>query len=442
LAALAALASAVAAWAQWQAVASGWASSDLALYANALFNSGPQSGFLYSAHLDAAFGAPSFLAEHFTPSLVLLAPLLRVGGPGALAVLGALTPAMTAGLAFAWLRSEGADRGAAAAAASALLLAPLYWVAAADPVHGFHHDTLVPPLFFALALAWSRGSRWIWPCLLLLLGMKEEIPVMGLWIALLGLWRGAKPSRRWWLLGGLSAAVALLPWLWSLLSGVVQRHHDLAGALLALPPASLLWAALPGWRWALYLPGFALQPLAWLMLAPELWLQLRFNPDAMAWRYLTAFALAGAAHAWTAWRWASSPSGDRRRRWGALLLWGLPLLLLPGTVSQLSWAWSSARQRPYLVQAEDLRRLAALVPEEQSLVAPSYCLTALARRPRLLWPGQEAQAQAVIAAAEPRAPFAHEDQKSLRAMRDGLADGTWRLVAHAGKLALYAPVGR
>ncbi len=115
----------------------------------------------------------SFLGEHFSPSLVLLWPVMAVF-PSPVTLLVVQSGAIALG---AWLLFELAHERLRSAPLAAVimvgyLLSP--WVQAAA-LYDFHMDMLEPPMLFGLALALQRGkARWVWVSAALLWLTKED----------------------------------------------------------------------------------------------------------------------------------------------------------------------------------------------------------------------------------------------------------------------------
>jgi len=129
----------------------------------------------------------SFLGEHFSPVLVLLAPVMSLfPSPATLLVIQSL--AITGGAWLLYLLARDRTRSAPLAVVLMLAYQLSPWVQAAA-FYDFHMDMLEPPMLFGLALALHRRrAAWVWICALLLWCTKEDTfiytSVLGLWAAL------------------------------------------------------------------------------------------------------------------------------------------------------------------------------------------------------------------------------------------------------------------
>lgn len=251
------------AWLAWLQHASYWSSLyDLGLFAGSLRSTVHGDGLLFSPQ----FGV-TFLAEHFSPILLLLTPLYALyQDPLTLQLVMAAAMAGTGWLVFRLAEETLDDGWLALAFAAAWLLLPTTLQA---QWHGFKMDLLQPPLVVGAVLAVRRGSgRWFLLCVALLWATKEDTCIV---TAVLGLWAWlAHGFRR---LGPLVAAgavvygIVVLGWVLPAYSmfqepGTFYRdfnaeHYKFARHFAHLGPTlgSAIWNALTN---PLYVVGYVL----------------------------------------------------------------------------------------------------------------------------------------------------------------------------------------
>ncbi|MBN1774099.1 MAG: DUF2079 domain-containing protein [Deltaproteobacteria bacterium] len=168
--------------------ASYWSSIiDLGLFSGALDSTLRGDRFLYAPELGV-----TFLAEHFSPILVLLLPLHWLWpDPAMLLVVQSLAVAGGGYLLFRWAEGVLGNGWLALAVAASYLLAPDTFQA---QWHDFHMDLLMPPMIFGALLALQRGRTvWFLACVGLLWCTKEDAFV---YTALLGLYAALAHRRR------------------------------------------------------------------------------------------------------------------------------------------------------------------------------------------------------------------------------------------------------
>jgi uncharacterized membrane protein len=167
----------------WLQHASYWSSLyDLGLFAGSLRSTVNGDGILFSPQ----FGC-TFLAEHFSPILLLLAPLYAVWqDPMCLQVVQSISMAATGYLNFLYADETLGDGWLALAFGASYLIFPdvlqAQW-------HGFKMDLLEPPMLVGALLALRRNRpSWFLLCILLLWATKED---SCLYTAILGVyaWR-------------------------------------------------------------------------------------------------------------------------------------------------------------------------------------------------------------------------------------------------------------
>jgi uncharacterized membrane protein len=146
----------------------------------------------------------SLLAQHFMPTLLLLAPLARLfDSPTYLIVVQSLWHAV-AGLLLFLFAAKYAPRHFAWALLAAFLFSRRSVGAAASY---FYIESAEPMLVFGALLAWGSGRRlWYWVCLFLALGCKED---MAVYTGAFGVLLAIRGERR---LGSVTLAVSVA-WL-------------------------------------------------------------------------------------------------------------------------------------------------------------------------------------------------------------------------------------
>lgn len=168
------------AWLAWLQHASYWSSLyDLGLFAGSLRSTVHGDGILWSPQ----FGV-TFLAEHFSPILLLLAPVYALyQDPLTLQFVMAAAMAGAGWLVFRLAEETLDDGWLGLAFAVSWLLLPATLQA---QWHGFKMDLLQPPLVVGAVLAARRRSgRWFLLCVALLWATKEDTCIV---TAVLGLW--------------------------------------------------------------------------------------------------------------------------------------------------------------------------------------------------------------------------------------------------------------
>lgn len=181
---------------------------DLGLFASALRSTVHGDGFLYTP----MFGC-TFLAEHFSPVLALLAPLYMLfDHPMTLQVVQSVSMAGAGYLVYRLADETLGDRWVALAFCASWLVLPdtlhAQW-------HGFKMDLLEPPMVLGAFLALRRGSdRWFLLCVALLWATKEDAFVA---TTALGLYAWAAHGRRRTglavVVAGVVLGVVLLAWV-------------------------------------------------------------------------------------------------------------------------------------------------------------------------------------------------------------------------------------
>jgi len=129
----------------------------------------------------------SFLGEHFSPSLALLWPVMKLfPSPVTLLAIQSLAIGAGAHLLYRIGRERLGSPSLSALLMVAYLLSPYVQAAA---FYDFHMDMLEPPMLFGLVLAlYRKRALWVWVCAALLWTTKEDTfiytSVLGVYAAL------------------------------------------------------------------------------------------------------------------------------------------------------------------------------------------------------------------------------------------------------------------
>lgn len=156
--------------------------SDMALYPNILWNTNFNGDILYNKMLFDWYGYKTFLNEHFSPTILLLAPLYALlPHPLTLVFLQTIVAGITAFLVYFLGRQILKVDWLAFLLAVGYLLHPSLLSATVDNVYGFHHDILLMPLVILAAIFLFRKKILFFAItLFFLFGLKENIPIAGL----------------------------------------------------------------------------------------------------------------------------------------------------------------------------------------------------------------------------------------------------------------------
>lgn len=167
-----------------------WSVFDVGIYSNVVFHY--EQGQVHSSFLGM-----SAWADHFTPSLAVLAPGFWIIPSAHWLTLGkCVAYLVTPLLIWWWLRQVPERRESARPLAVAFggLWLLFYAPAVNSRIFEFSPSSLAPPLI-VVAFALLERQRWIWliGVLLLLLGLKEHLAVVAMG---LGLWLLPDSERR------------------------------------------------------------------------------------------------------------------------------------------------------------------------------------------------------------------------------------------------------
>ena len=159
----------------------GYVTSDCAYYANMLWNTGGEK-LLFAEYVKERFGGISYLNDHFSPTLVLLAIVYQfLPNPKMLLVIQTLVPLITCFILYACVSNEH-EKGIPIyywIVIWGYLFNPFHITATIDSVYGFHHDSLIPLFASLVYFAIIKKRFYLFICsLALLAGLKEDIPIL------------------------------------------------------------------------------------------------------------------------------------------------------------------------------------------------------------------------------------------------------------------------
>lgn len=365
---------------------------DLGIYANVLWNTA--HGDLFR---DSIKGV-NYLGDHFSPGLILLAPLLRLW-PDAIVLSLAQSAALALGVPavqrLAWDKTH--DRAAAGGFALLYALSPLVHEASRYDVHAVAFA--VPLLLWGLVLAGRPGLG-----ALFLAGTLQE----DLWLcAAAAAWHRREKRAALSFAAAFAVSVLLLR---SVGGPFVPAHwsfYDPSRVAASLrSPARIFGLA----RLLLPLGGLPLLggAAAWPLLVPLAYTFLGSNPhqgllDLQYGAPLIAFAFLAAIHGWTALK--------RRPRWAFAVL----------AFASVVWLKPYSRPLP-AAKAAAAREMLALVPDGAPVGASFNLAPRLAaRRDLVMWtPGREPAGWWLALDASPFAfgPSAQQSAVAVEALAD------------------------
>jgi len=156
--------------------------SDIALYSNIFWNTNFYDKFLYSDFIFHWHGYSSYLFEHFSPTLLLFAPLYHLfPSPEFLIFIEVLMGGITGCLIYYYSKIITKNSWVSIIFVAAFLFHPSFIAATIDGVSGFRHDCFIPPLIILLAIFFVRSkNKLFFITLIPLLGLKENLPLIGL----------------------------------------------------------------------------------------------------------------------------------------------------------------------------------------------------------------------------------------------------------------------
>ena len=175
----------VVAWSVWMyelkvsVLEKGYLTSDLAMYMNMLSNTDIPGGRLLITEMTRVrTGHPSFLAEHFAPTFILVAPIYQLFPvPQLLLGLQVVSQALAGILIYLIARARGLSLPAVLFCVAAYLGSENIIRATHDHIYGFHTDSMISPLLLGVILSWHYRKMILFVlCLVLVCGLKASVP--------------------------------------------------------------------------------------------------------------------------------------------------------------------------------------------------------------------------------------------------------------------------
>lgn len=379
--------------------------SDLAYYENMLHNTGVDFSeksvdFLFTYRDVIYHNSRTFLTEHFSPTFGLLAPIYQLfAGPLTLIVLQPLLIALASWGIYRMARRLMEKYKVPPACALLPILFQIMYLfnysnisATVDTVYGFHHDSLIPPLLiWALVCAFEYRWRSASVLFVLLLGMKENLPIiMGIFcVACLAFgWPVGRRRAAW----GLAACFLFFTgcYLFEFRTGnrhvaILYRFFDFDNIYAALDQTPK-WALLNTFWLGLLVPSLALPALA------EFSLQLMGTTVGLDsecdWHSYPLMALAIAATLIACVRLASLMKNWRMFLIPLYLVF-LAAIFVPVVaegIHSYRAIYRGASQLTPLADAGSVKSIAHLIPANAKLCTSSDMLVSFANRRYLIWP--------------------------------------------------------
>tara|TARA_R110000782_G_scaffold243386_3_gene329932 strand:+ start:1466 stop:2845 length:1380 start_codon:yes stop_codon:yes gene_type:complete len=273
----------------------GLATDDLFNYLNALHNTNFRDKWLFTARYELINGQTSLLFNHWQPVLLLLYPLIKIGGAEALLIVQALAPVWAAVFLLKIAEHIGLRPFDRLFVVVVCLFHPNLTAAIMDSLYGFHGTTLL--LYFGAPLAWAAiTGRWMLALVLLVffLNVRESgsFYVFGAAFGFIVLGNAYFRSRRQVLPAvAISAAVFLFAIIGiPKIFGVNHIHADQATSALTsidtifhhLSQMDTDWHNLFLWLW----PGLASPGMLMAML-PESFILMIVGKKASHWYGMT-----------------------------------------------------------------------------------------------------------------------------------------------------------
>ncbi len=385
--------------------------SDIAYYENMLYNTGYSFSkrsfdFLYTWYDLLTHGSPTYLTEHFSPTLALLAPgYWLFPNPLYLTVMQPLLSTL-AGWGLYRLSRRVLERNNAP---PMLGLLPVFFQAAylfnysnisaiTDTLYGFHQDSMIAPLLvWTLVCVFEERWRIALMLFVLFLGVKENLPIitapgLGLCFIFNRIVPRKKAALGLLLCAGFFACCYYFEFrTHNRHVSIIHRFFDLDYVMDAMIRRVKWTIIYPLWP-ALLTPFFALPALTdWALqlvgdtmeLDWHSYPVLMFTQIAFAYTCITAFSLT--------------------KRWRVLSLAGYAALVGLVTAPMVAQGCKAyvaihrgAFSLPLLVDVEAAKALAATVPKQARLSVTSELEIFLAERRRLLWPESGPYAEYVL----------------------------------------------
>ena len=379
--------------------------SDIATYETILHNTGfdfSDRSFLFLN----SYNSDTFLTEHFAPTFALVSPLQwLIPHPIFLVILQPLLIAL-AGVGIWKVSRLVLERyGAPQSARWLPLLFQVVYLfnystisATADTIYGFHHDSLIPPLM-VWALACVLQSRWRLSAVLLvlLLGVKENIPII-----LAAFFAACLPLQ--WLMPRRAALTGIVAcaiffggcYLFEFNSNNV--HVNLVFQYLDRSKLTEAWGWLPAWSgFRFFWPGLLAIPFA-LPAVGELSLQLMGHTIELDWHSFPLMTLAVISTMFTCVRLMALV-----QQWRVVLLasylvviGGLVVPVLAQGGASYSNIFRASEQLPAVVDGGALRAVSGSIPRDARLCISSDLMPFFGNRRSMLHPNWVNEANYIL----------------------------------------------
>jgi len=368
----------------------GYYSIDLALYSNMLYNAAFRGRGLFTQTQFLGMGYSSYLNDHFAPSLYCLVPFFRLDPDPRLLL---LIPCFSF-LLSAWFIYQIAERVLgrnlwAYLAALGFCLAPTQIWLAVDIPHGFHHDCLIPLMAFASILAWQQNSKLsFWICLILFLGLRENLPFYAAAVAFLAARRKIIPwstAKKILILSALFFLAALCYGFWS---GHNNRSFERAWDLIQTIPSAGTLAHLWDWRWLLYFwPVFVWCPIYCIPVLADLVLMVLAGEYGSNWHSFPSLTLLSLA-----WIDALHIIRGKGKFWSMELRKSIWLLIalslmwgLGKNIEIFAKGLETTWERPARYADAEVLAMQALIPQDAVLATATDLLPRFCNQEKLLW---------------------------------------------------------
>lgn len=349
----------------------GYYSIDLSLYSNMLYNAAFRGRGLFTETQFLGMGFSSFLNDHFAPSIFCLVPLFRLDpDPQLLLMIPCFCLAVSFVLIFQISRDRLGNSLWAYVGASGFWLAPLQSWLAIDVPHGFHPDCILPMMIFATVLAWRHASKAAFGAsLVVLLGLRENMPVYVIGIACFLAWHGKIPKSSAWKISLLALAFIGAIVGYGFMSG--HSNQSLTRVISMFRPGGFaggldfLWQ----WKWTVFFWPALFFPACFVPVLVEIALMLGIGESGTNWHAFPSLAFLSlgwiyGVEAGKSW-WESRPAALRK---AIGLLFAVTLLF--SVVKNLQIFYTGVQtilQRPARFDVTELDSLRSQIPGDAIL---------------------------------------------------------------------------
>ena len=393
--------------------------NDGPIYANMLWNTNFFDKFLYSDYWLYDSGFNTFLNVHFSPTLSLLAPIMWLfSSTYTLIIISSIIPGVSAILLYSLLKKIWNRPTLALIIAITFMFHPSIINATVDVIYGFHPDGLTTPIIF-LGLLFFIKRKWTlyFVILILFLGLKENLPIMG---ALFGfglvIWR--KDLRT---IGFITLFVSMFIFilgvkLFPIFTGVEHQASQIINKFITPGVIFDDLYQLMGWVYFLhYLPGL-LTPY-FILVFPEILMLLLSNRGPINWHIFPMFSILVVA---TMYGFKSlyrksfelkilSIFKINSRRLIALSIVLLLFTLVTG-IPREYYLFMKSNSRSKQLDIEKVRMLDEYIPKDAALALQSHLYTHFIDRPHLVWPNNYSHGQYFILHLNQLYPYDYDNK--------------------------------